>query len=89
MILYVLYNLGDKMVFKQKYTDDMVLKVFDKYNNILSLRQLSDSLGCSKLTADNIMKRMIIDGAVQKVNMGAKDKKNSWVYKRIELIIDA
>lgn len=73
------------MVFKQKYTDDMVLEVFDKYNNILSLRQLSDSLGCSKLTADNIMKRMIIDGTVQKVNVGAKDKKNSWVYKRIEL----
>lgn len=77
--------IGDKMVFKQKYTDDMVLEVFDKYNNILSLRQLSDSLGCSKLTADNIMKRMIIDGTVQKVNVGAKDKKNSWVYKRIEL----
>ena len=77
------------MVFKQKYTDNMVMGVFDKYNNILSLRQLSDSLGCSKLTADNIMKRMIIDGTVQKVNMGAKDKKNSWVYKRIELIIAA
>ena len=77
------------MVFKQKYTDNMVMEVFDKYNNILSLRQLSDSLGCSKLTADNIMKRMIIDGAVQKVNMGAKDKKNSWVYKRIELVIAA
>lgn len=72
------------MVFQKKYTDEIVMDAMSKYNNIISLGQLSNELGCTTATANNIMNRMIIAKSIQKVNVGVYGKKNSWVFKKVE-----
>ena len=69
------------MAFKPKYTDEMILEIIDKKDNMVSLRNVSDGLGCSKLTADNRLKSLIASHIVQRVNVGT-DKKPFFIYKR-------
>lgn len=72
------------MTFKQKYTDEMILDIIDKKENMVSLRQVSDALGCSKLTADNRLKSLIASNQVKRVNVGT-EKKPFFIYKRSDM----
>lgn len=71
------------MAYKQKYTDEMILEIIDKKDNMVSLRNVSDALGCSKLTADNRLKSLIASNHVKRVNVGT-EKKPIFIYKRVD-----
>lgn len=69
------------MQFKKKFTEEQVLETIKEHNDIMAPRQIADKLGCSKLTIENLLRVMLVDGQVKRVNVGTEKKKN-WIYSR-------
>ena len=70
------------MKFKKKYTDEMVMGLLKKHSDIMAPRQMADKLGCSKVTLENLLRSMLEQGQVRRVNVGT-DKKKNWIYSRV------
>jgi predicted transcriptional regulator len=70
------------MTFKQKYTDEMVMEAIQKYESIITLRQVANELKCSKQTAGVLLKRMIASNKIHRVNIGV-GARNTWIYKQV------
>jgi len=70
------------MTFKKKYTDEMVMRIVEKYSDIVSTRQIQDTLGCTQVTANTLLKNMLATGKLSRVNIGT-DNKPVWVYSRV------
>ena len=71
------------MAYIRKYTDEMALKIIDENDNAVSLRQVSDGLGCTKLTADTLLKSMIYAKQIKRSNKGT-DKKPFFIYSQVD-----
>lgn len=70
------------MTYKKKYTDEMILNLIDEHDNIISPRQVIDGFGCSKMTADSLLKTMAMSGKIKQVNVGTEERA-VWIYSRL------
>lgn len=69
------------MTFQKKYTDEMILKIIDENDNIVSSKQVMEGLGCVKLTANNLLKSMAASKKITAKNVGTINKP-VWIYSR-------
>jgi len=69
------------MKFKKKYNEEMVMNLLIKHSDIMAPRQMADKLGCSKLTIENLLRLMLEQGQVKRVNVGTEIKP-VWIYSR-------
>jgi predicted ArsR family transcriptional regulator len=67
-----------KTTFQRKYTEDQVIDLLKK-NNIMSARQISDEMGCHKKTVESLIKKLLEDGSIDRVNVRS-EAKPLWVY---------
>ena len=69
--------------FKKKYNEYGVMDVIGELNDIASPRKISEKMGCSKLTVENLLKDMLGNGKVVRVNV-CTEKKKVWIYSRVD-----
>jgi len=69
--------------FQKKFTTEQVLILL--CGSEKSLREITDSLGCSKSTAGNLIKILLETNKIQRRNVGS-EKKPLWMYSSKEAI---
>jgi len=67
--------------FKKKFTESNVFDTIKKHSDIITVRQIAESMKCSKQTVEALLKNMLVSGKVKRVNVGT-DKKKTWIYSR-------
>lgn len=63
--------------YQKKFTSGQVLALLRSREK--SLREVIDSLGCSKSTAENLIKILLETNQIQRRNVGS-EKKPLWMY---------
>lgn len=71
------------MYIKKTYTEEMILEAVKEYNDVTTLREIKEKLGCSKGTAFNLLKSMLVSGKIKRVNKGTETKQ-IWIYSRVD-----
>lgn len=67
------------MSYAKKYTTDAVLALLAKSKPELSMRQISDGLGCSTRTTKKLLRELRMMKKLIMRNVGT-DKKPMWMY---------
>lgn len=67
--------------YQKKFTTVQVLALLHDHEK--SLREIIDSLGCSKSTAENLIKLLLETNNIQRRNVGS-EKKPLWMYSSRE-----
>ena len=70
------------MYIKKTYTEEMILDAVKKCDDVTTLREIKEKLGCSKGTAFNLLKSMLASGKIKRVNKGTETKQ-IWIYSRV------
>lgn len=70
----------NKYRYEKRYTADNIKEVLYKYPNGLMLKKLMSEIGCSEMTARNLLKPLIESGEIVKHNMGLSDTKPYYLY---------
>jgi predicted transcriptional regulator len=78
-------NWGDMMPlqhqYQKKFTTGQVLTLLDGHEKML--REICDSLDCSKSTAENLVKILLEMNKIKRRNVGS-EKKPLWMYSSRE-----
>lgn len=67
--------------YQKKFTTEQVLTLLHAREK--SLREILDSLGCSRSTAENLVKILLEMNKIKRRNVGS-EKKPLWMYSSIE-----
>lgn len=73
--------MGLQNQYQKKFTAEQVLTLL--HGRDKSLREIIDSLECSKSTADNLIKLLLEMNKIKRRNIGS-EKKPLWMYVSIE-----
>jgi len=69
------------MTFEKKYDDKDVIKAIKVYSDTATVALIAKEMDCAKQTVTNLLKEMMVNGLVKRINRGSH-KKPQWLYRR-------